>query len=84
MDHSTKAIHTEKGRPDVGLESALRMERSVGIRVNMFLDRASLDIRSYVEKAAKNMAVSLQVTKDEQKTDRGKGRDRQDLQGVFL
>lgn len=50
----------------------------------MFLDRASLDIRSYVEKAAKNMAVSLQVTKDEQKTDRGKGRDRQDLQGVFL
>lgn len=73
MDHSTKAIHTEKGRPDVGLESALRMERSVGIRFNMFLDRASLDIRSYVEKAAKNMAVSLQVTKDEQRLTVEKG-----------
>lgn len=37
MDHLTKAIHTEDGTPDSGLERALRMERSIEGMVNMFL-----------------------------------------------
>lgn len=37
MDYLTETVHTERGKPDVGLESALRMERSAGVQVNMFL-----------------------------------------------
>lgn len=37
MDDSAKAIHTEDGTPDSGLERALRMERSIEALVNMFL-----------------------------------------------